>query len=363
MLRAKLSNENLVLDSQQEPEAAAKAAGLRYVTDRIPGIRRVKKGHGFSYVDAKGAIVRDEKALARIRSLAIPPAWTDVWICSSENGHLQATGKDAKHRKQYRYHPQWNHIRNETKFSKMLLFSEKLPQIREQVKKDLQKEGMVRERVLAAIIEIMEQTMIRIGNDEYAEKNNSYGLTTIRNHHVDVKGKKIRFRFKGKSGKLHDVEIEDRRLAEIVRKSQELPGQELFAYETDEGSYIDVTSQDVNQYLKEITGEDITAKDFRTWGGTVQAAVQLAEMGPCQTKKELKSQILRAVEGTAEKLRNTPSICRKYYIHPCVLEAYENGSIFKIKASCENKNRKKGSGLYPEEHFAVELLKQSARES
>lgn len=340
---------------QQEPQLAAKVAGLKYLNDQVPGITRKRKGKNFVYFDPRGNQIKDEKRLQRIRSLAIPPAWQAVWISPNENSHLQATGRDAKGRKQYRYHPEWSRLRNETKFTKLLLFAEKLPLIRQRLKKDLSQDGFGRHRILAAIVRIMDQTMIRVGNDEYAEKNASFGLTTIRNHHVKVQGPKIHFRFKGKSGKVHDLEIEDQRLSRIVRRCQELPGQDLFAYQDENGNFVDVTSQDVNDYLREITGEDVTAKDFRTWGGTVEAALLLEMMGPCQTKKELKSQILRAVEGTAEKLRNTPAVCRKYYIHPCVFEAFENGEIFKIRARC----RKKISGLYQEEIFALHLLKQS----
>jgi DNA topoisomerase-1 len=343
-------------------KTVAKKAGLTYVSDKAPGYSRGKKlRDGFQYLDARGKVVKDPRVLARIRSLVIPPAWQSVWICASENGHLQATGIDARGRKQYRYHPDWQKARNENKFSKMLLFAKKLPLIRARVRKDLRAAGFGKRRVVAAVIEIMEQTMIRIGNAEYAEANSSYGLTTILNRHAKVRGGAIHFAFKGKSGKWHDVVLEDRTLAQIVRTCQELPGQELFAYLDDEGQAVDVTSQDVNDYLAEITGENITAKDFRTWGGTVQAAVKLQSLGPAETKTALKKSILRAVEHTSEQLRNTTSVCRKYYIHPCVLEAYETGHLFKVHASCKKSPAKKTHGLYEDEVFALRLLESASR--
>lgn len=362
MLRQRSAPDIQALDLQQDPELAAKVAGLRYVTDTMPGITRHKRGAGFVYFDTDGKVLKTEAQLKRIRSLVIPPAWQDVWICPFENGHLQATGKDSKGRKQYRYHADWNRIRNETKFTKMILFAEKLPLIRDRLKKDLSLSGMVREKVLACIVQIMEQTMIRIGNDEYAEENNSFGLTTIQNKHAQVQGRRARFRFKGKSGKFHDVEIEDKRLAQIIRKCQDLPGQKLFGYEAEDGSYVDVSSNDVNDYLKEITSENITAKDFRTWGGTVEAAKTLQKMGPHQTKKELKEFILKTVQRTAERLRNTPNVCKKYYIHPCVFEAFENGKLFQIHASCQRSKARKIKGLFPEEVFALKVLEKATQE-
>lgn len=359
MLKQRLSDIE-PLDLQQNPELAAKVAGLKYVTDSQAGFTRKKKGKSFQYLDLDGKPLKSERHLKRIQALVIPPAWKDVWICGNENGHLQATGFDERGRKQYKYHAEWSQLRNETKFSKMILFSEKLPLIRKRIQKDLKLSGLPRNKVLAAIVQIMDQTMIRIGNEEYAKENESFGLTTIRNRHAQVQGHKARFRFKGKSGKFHDVEIEDRRIAQIIRKCQELPGQELFGYEADDGSYVDVSSSDVNDYLREITNENITAKDFRTWGGTVQAAQVLQCAGPHQTKTELKKQILSAVRSTAEHLRNTPTVCRKYYIHPCVFESYENGNLFKIYSSCQKSSAKAAKGLFKEEVFAVRLLKKAS---
>jgi DNA topoisomerase-1 len=341
-----------------ETEAAAEMAGLRYVADQIPGYTRKKQGSGIIFLNEKGQRIRHKKTLDRIRKLVLPPAWSDIWICPYPDGHLQATGRDARGRKQYRYHIEWTAIRNETKFSKMLVFAEKLPLIRSRIKSDLSQPGMGREKVLAAIVSIMERTMIRIGNEEYAVQNESYGLTTILNRHVKVKGQKIQFHFKGKSGKIHDVELEDRRLAGIVRKCQELPGQELFGYRNESGEAIDINSGDVNNYLGEITGKNITAKDFRTWGGTVFAAQTLHGLGPCEKKNKLKNLITQAVQATSSRLRNTPSVCRKYYIHPCVFEAYEDGQLFKVYSNCQKtKVKTSRKGLYRDEAFALKILK------
>jgi DNA topoisomerase-1 len=350
------------LSTVEIAKSVAKQAGLIYVSDQQPGLSRGKKlRDGFQYFDQHGKLLKNEKHLKRIRSLVIPPAWTSVWICPLENGHIQVTGKDARGRKQYRYHPSWQQARNENKFSKMLLFAKMLPKIRSQVKKDLRQDGLTKRRVIASVIEIMEQTMIRIGNAEYAASNESYGLTTILNRHAKVKGSTIQFKFKGKSSKLHDVTLEDANLAKIVRKCQELPGQELFGYIDDNGKVVDVTSQDVNDYLTEITGEHITAKDFRTWGGTVQAAVKLQSLGPYETKTALKKAIVSAVQHTSEQLRNTTSVCRKYYIHPCVLESYENGHLFKVHASCKKASKNIHRGLYQDEVFAVRLLESATK--
>jgi DNA topoisomerase-1 len=348
------------LDSLQTARSIAKSAGLTYVSDQGPGLTRGRKTRqGFQFFDTKGKLLRDETQLKRIYSLVIPPAWKNVWISPAPSGHLQATGRDARGRKQYRYHAGWNKARNEDKFSRMLLFAKKLPEIRGQIKKDLKAEGLGKRRVTAAIVEIMEQTMIRIGNAEYARENSSYGLTTILNRHVSVSGSKIHFKFKGKSGKWHDVKLEDQQLAKIVHRCQDLPGQELFAYLDENGKAIDITSADVNEYLMEITDEHITAKDFRTWGGTVRAAVKLQDLGPSRNKKELKKSLLRAVEHTSEHLRNTVSVCRKYYIHPCVFESYESGSLFKIHASCRRSKAKSIKGLFPDEIFTLKLLQSS----
>lgn len=310
-----------------DPKEAAEEAGLRYVSDDQPGYTRKKKGDEFEYFDTKGEPITDETRILRIRRLAIPPAWTDVWICPSANGHLQATGRDARRRKQYRYHDKFREARDTTKYEKMLIFGAALPKIRERVQADLALPGLQKNKVLATIISIMERTFIRVGNDEYAKQNNSYGLTTMRNKHAKVKGTKVLFDFRGKSGVQHQVELGDRRLARIIKKTQDLPGQELFAYVDEDGNVRDVTSQDVNAYLREITGEDFTAKDFRTWAGTVLAAVALNALDPCETKKEMKKNVTSAIKAVAHILGNTPAVCRKCYVHPVVLETYLSGGM------------------------------------
>ena len=261
-----------------EPDKAARAAALKYVSDETPGIRRKKSGTGFAYVGPAGKPVRDEATLRRIKSLAIPPAWTEVWICPDSAGHLQATGFDARGRKQYRYHPRFREVREQTKYNKMLAFGQALPKIRKRIERDLKRSGLARERVLAAVVKLLETTLIRVGNDEYAKSNNSFGLTTLQDKHARIKGSKIRFEFKGKSGIDHDIDLADPRLAKIVKQCQDLPGQELFQYLDDASQVRDITSTDVNQYIREIAGEEFTAKDFRTWAGTVLAAMALREI-------------------------------------------------------------------------------------
>jgi DNA topoisomerase I len=315
------ADSKVILDSIE----AAEEAGLRYVSDDQSGYTRKAKGDGFEYFDTEGKPIRDEQRLLRIRRLAIPPAYTDVWICPSPNGHIQATGRDARHRKQYRYHERWREVRDENKYEKVALFGQALPKIRKRVETDLALPGLPRNKVLATIVQLLQRTFIRIGNEEYARENKSFGLTTMKNHHVDVKGSKLRFRFRGKSGKKHEVDIQDRHIAKIVSKIQDLPGQDLFQYVDDDGEVRDVTSDDVNNYLKEITGEDFTAKDFRTWAGTVLAAMALNAVGAFETKKQAKANIKDAIGAVAKVLGNTPAICRKCYIHPAVLETYLDG--------------------------------------
>jgi DNA topoisomerase-1 len=310
-----------------DPVESAKAAGLRYVTDDAPGIRRRKSGKGFTYVDPEGRTVKDAKDLDRIRKLAIPPAWTDVWICPRPNGHLQATGRDAKGRKQYRYHVNWRDVRDETKFGRMIAFGESLPKIRERVEADMSLRGLTREKVLGAVVKLLETTLIRVGNKEYVKQNNSYGLTTLRDQHVDVSGSKLHFEFRGKSGKDHSVEIQDRRLARIVKQCRDLPGQKLFQYLDDDGVRQSVSSEDVNAYLRETTGEDFTAKDFRTWGGTVLALSALLEVGSCESEREANKAVVEAVKRVSGELGNRPAICRKYYVHPVVIQTFLEGSL------------------------------------
>jgi DNA topoisomerase-1 len=310
-----------------DPEEAARAAGLRYVTDDRPGITRVPHGDGFAFHKPDGSAVTDERVLERIRKLAIPPAWTDVWICNSPDGHLQATGRDARGRKQYRYHPRFREVREETKYEHMMAFAKALPDIRAAISRDMARRGMPREKVLATVVYLLETTLIRVGNDDYARENKSYGLTTLRNRHVAIEGSQLRFEFKGKSGKAWKLQLKDRRVAKVVRACQELPGQRLFQYRDDDGELREVTSSDVNAYLREISGREVTAKDFRTWAGTVMAALALQEVEKVETQAALKKNVKAAIEKVSARLGNTPAICRKCYVHPEVLQAYAEGDL------------------------------------
>ncbi|MBI5277047.1 MAG: DNA topoisomerase IB [Burkholderiales bacterium] len=307
---------------EHHPRDSAESAGLVYVSGEEPGIRRERDGEGWRYRHPGGRVVRDERTLARIRKLAIPPAWTDVWICTDRHGHLQATGRDARGRKQYRYHPQFRELRESTKFGRITEFARSLPALRDTIAGHMALRGLPREKVLATVVHLLETTLIRVGNDDYARDNQSYGLTTLRNPHVQVNGSQLRFQFKGKSGRTWRLQVRDRRIARIVKACQELPGQELFQYVDEGGVLRRITSADVNAYLREVAGADITAKDFRTWGGTVMAALALREL-PAGQKKGIKEAVARV----AERLGNTPTICRKCYIHPEVLEAYLDGSL------------------------------------
>src|SRR6266567_3101637 len=312
-------------DFAVDPVDAAEEAGLRHVSDDRPGYRRKANGDHFEYLDTEGKRIRDEQRLLRIKRLAIPPAWTDVWICPSPNGHIQATGRDARRRKQYRYHERWRELRDENKFGRLADFAKALPRIRRRVAHDMRLPGLPREKVLATVVRLLERTFIRIGNAEYARENKSFGLTTMQGRHVTVKGARLRFRFRGKSGRQHEVDVTDRRIANIVSKCQDLPGQDLFQYVDDGGEVRNVTSQDVNDYLREITNENFTAKDFRTWAGTVLAAIALGAQGECETKKQAKANVKKAVCAVAELLGNTPAICRKCYVHPAIVKAYLSG--------------------------------------
>ncbi len=339
--------------------AAARAAGLRYVTDTRPGLSRERSGDGFRYRDAGGAAVDDEATLARIKSLAIPPAWQDVWICAQANGHLQATGRDARGRKQYRYHPRWRSVRDEVKYERMIAFGRALPAIRKAVDTALGLPGLPREKVLATIVYLLEATMMRIGNEEYAKENKSFGLTTLRNRHVRIDGKEVEFRFRGKSGVWHDVKVEDRRLARIIARARDLPGQELFQYVDDDGTTHAIDSADVNDYLRTITGEDYTAKDFRTWSGTVLAALALQEFEKFDSETQAKKNVVRAIESVAKKLGNTPSVCRKCYVHPAVLDAYLDGAeLAALRTRAEQELTQDLHALQPEEAAVLALLQQ-----
>lgn len=334
---------------------AARSIGLRYVSDREPGIVRKAIGRGFQYFDPTGARVTDAATLERIRNLAIPPAWTDVWICPRNDGHLQAVGRDAKRRKQYRYHDSYRQIRDETKFTRMAAFGAALPGIRTHIQRDLSKRGLCKQKVLAAIVHLLDSVAIRIGNEGYVRQNDSFGLTTLRNDHVDITGQTIHFHFRGKSGQFHKLKLTDRRLAAVVRKCQCLPGQELFLYEDDDGETIKVHSDDVNEYLDSLTKEKFTAKDFRTWKGTTEMILALLELGPATNQIEAKKKLTEAVKMTSQKLGNRPAACRAYYIHPAIPEAFADGRLFETYDHALEAVHS-GIDLRPEEKTALELV-------
>lgn len=343
-------------NSYKAPAGSAKAAGLRYVSDAEPGISRQRSGSTFRYLRPDGKALREAETLARIRRLAIPPAWEDVWICVRDDGHLQATGRDARGRKQYRYHPRWREVRDETKYGRMLAFAKALPRIRRRVSQDLALPGLPREKVLATVVRLLETTRIRVGNQEYARANDSFGLTTLRTRQVRVKGSTMSFRFRGKSGVQHDVALNDRKLATIVRRMRDLPGYELFQYVDEAGETRAVDSADVNEYLRSAAGEEFTSKDFRTWAGTVLAAQALHECG--------KNQLKQAIARVARQLGNTPAVCRKCYIHPAVIDAYLDDRLAQtmnggraelcVRKLLRQRPRKKPDSLVP-------ALKQSLR--
>jgi DNA topoisomerase-1 len=340
------------------PVESARAAGLRYVTDDQPGIRRRKRGKGFTYLDPQGRAIKDEKTLERVRKLAIPPAWTDVWICPRPNGHLQATGRDARGRKQYRYHADWREVRDETKFGRMIAFGDALPKIRERIERDMAQRGLGREKVLATVVKLLETTLIRVGNREYVRQNNSFGLTTLRDQHVDFDGSTLRFEFRGKSGKEHSVEVQDRRLARIVRQCRDLPGQRLFQYLDENEERQSVSSEDVNAYLRETTGEDFTAKDFRTWGGTVLALSALLEVGSCDGEREAGKAVAEAIKHVAGQLGNRPAICRRYYVHPLVIQSFLEGTLRDtLEEAVEEDEGDESNGLRRLEAQVLRLLK------
>jgi DNA topoisomerase I len=337
--------------------AAAEQAGLVYVSDEEPGIRRRRSGKGFSFRNPDGTAVKGKDTLARIRSLAIPPAYTDVWICADPKGHIQATGRDDRGRKQYRYHPRWREVRDSTKYERMLDFGKALPAIRERISADMGKRGLPREKVLATVVHLLENTLIRVGNTTYSKENKSFGLTTLQDRHVEVDGGKMRFQFKGKSGKTWNLQVKDRRIARIVKSCQDVPGQHLFQYLDDEGQRHGVTSQDVNDYLREISGQDFSAKDFRTWAGTVLAAIALTEFESFDTKAAAKRNLRDAIERVSSRLGNTPAICRKCYIHPQVLDCYLEGDLVnQLKDQIEEDLRTELDALKPEEAAVMAFL-------
>jgi DNA topoisomerase I len=322
------------------PMDSARSAGLRYVTDERPGIRRELSALGFKYYRADGRLIRRAAELKRIARLAVPPAWKDVWICPDPRGHLQATGRDARGRKQYRYHPEWRHTRDETKYERMPAFAAALPKIRARVAADLARPGLPREKVLAAVVQLLERTLIRVGNDEYARDNNSFGLTTLRDRHVQVRGRVVKFNFRGKSGVRRSITVTDKRLARIVKNCRDLPGQELFQYLDDEGRTCDVGSADVNAYVKEISGQDFTAKDFRTWAGTVLACTALREME--SSGRRATRNVVKAIDAVAGLLGNTRAVCRKSYVHPAIIDAYVDGTMKQVLADRAGGGRGRG---------------------
>jgi DNA topoisomerase I len=308
-----------------EPEQSARSGGLRHVSDEEPGISRRRRGRGFQYIGPNGATITKKAERSRIDALAIPPAWTDVWICPSPNGHIQATGRDARGRKQYRYHPKWREVRDATKYHRLAAFAEALPRIRRRVDRDMRRPSLSRERIVATVVRLLDLTTIRVGNDEYARENNSFGLTTLRERHVGVRGDRVRFHFRGKGGKVHEVDVHDPRVARVIRRCEELPGQSLFRYIDDDGEPVDVTSDDVNDYIRAAAGDEFTAKDFRTWTGTVLAAWALDELGGRDSPP--KKQLVAAIESVATELGNTPAVCRACYVHPDVIDAHLDGTL------------------------------------
>ena len=345
----------------EESRQAAKTAGLRYVSDRSPGISRQRVGSRFRYVTPQGRTLRDKPELQRIRSLAIPPAWTDVWVCALANGHLQATGRDARGRKQYRYHSRWRTVRDENKYGRILEFAAALPALRKRTAEDLAGPTLSRTKVVAAVVQMLEKTLIRVGNEEYARTNKSFGLTTMQDNHAKVSGSTVRFRFRGKSGKFHDIAFTDARLARIVRRCQELPGRELFQYLDDDGNVQGIGSADVNDYLRDVTGREFTAKDFRTWTGTVLAAQALQEMSEVTSDAQAKRNVVAAIEAVAGLLGNTKSVCRKCYIHPTIIDAYMDRTLARTLSARARKLAESPESLSRTETAVLALLQRRLR--
>lgn len=340
---------------EDDPEVAAEMADLRYVSDDEPGIRRKRWGRGFTYLNPEGKHIKDPELRARFEALAIPPAWEDVWICTDERCHIQATGRDEQGRKQYIYHPRWEEVRQQTKFNRMILLGEALPALRQQIDQDLRKHGAPRQRVIAAVVRLLQETLIRVGNSQYARTNRSYGLTTLRMQHVALGTNKIHFEFEGKRGTQHIVDVTDARAARVVRRCQELPGQELFQYVDDEGRRRTVESADVNEYVRAATGADFTAKDFRTWGGTVRAVRELCDLGPAVDDSEGDEKVREMFERVSSTLGNTVAVCREYYIHPEVVDAYLEGEFEELWAEAPVT---KESWLHSEEQITLHILRQ-----
>lgn len=342
-----------------DPIKSAKKAGLRYVSDDQPGISRKRVGRGFSYIDPDGQRIQEKEELKRLKALPIPPNLDEVWICPHPKGHLIATGRDDKGRKQYIYHPEWRKIRSQAKFNRMVFFGAALPEIRALTQEHLNLPGLPREKVLATVVQLLETTLIRVGNDHYARKNRSYGLTTMRDRHVKISGAKVKFQFRGKSGVKHEIELQDRRLAKIVKRCRDIPGYELFQYYDENGDHQTIDSGDVNEYLQQITGEEFSAKDFRTWSGTLLAALELDEIGPFQKESEAKKNITQAIKNVAKQLGNRPATCRKYYVHPAVISAYTEEWLF---AMMEQIHEAQSQGLHPEEQAVLEIIQEHIKQ-
>ncbi|CAN5562336.1 MAG: DNA topoisomerase IB [Chloroflexi bacterium] len=334
----------------------AEAAGLRYVSDTSPGVGRRRAGKGFSYIGLDGERITDANRVGWFKSLAIPPAWTDVWVCPIKSGHIQATGRDARGRKQYRYHPLWREVRDEAKYGRLIEFARALPRIRRRADRDLRRRGLPREKVLALIVRLLEETLIRVGNEEYVRENRSFGLSTLRDRHAKVRGAGVTFTFRGKAGKEHTIGVQDRRLARLVKQCQEIPGQELFQYYEADGSRVDVTSGDVNDYLREISGDEFTAKDFRTWAGTVAAAMALEEFLEVDDEAGRKKAIVEAIELVAKRLGNTPAVSRACYVHPEVIERYLDGTMIDALSRRARGIGRGAHALRPEEAAVLGLL-------
>ena len=351
-------------NAQLPPPATAKLAGLRYVDDRrVPGIRRIGSKTRVRYVAANGRTIADRAELQRIRALVIPPAWKDVWICPDPLGHLQATGRDVRGRKQYRYHPRWREVRDEVKYGRLIAFAQALPKIRQRTDADLRKSALPREKVLAAVVQLLEKTLIRVGNEEYAKDNGSFGLTTFRDQHATIKGGTVRFEFKGKSGVGHAIDLQDKRLAKIVKACRDLPGYELFQYIDEDGQRQTVDSADVNKYLRDISGQDFTAKDFRTWAGTVLAAKALAEVAKFKSATEAKRNVVTAIESVAKKLGNTKAVCRKCYIHPAILDAFMDGATIQTLKTRAAKLSRARATLSGEEAAVVSMIERRLKKA
>ncbi len=354
MAKSRNRRKTVAVDPFMPPVEAARAADLRYVSDERPGISRRRSGKGFSYSGPDGVLVRDKATLARIRSLAIPPAWTSVWICPLDNGHIQATGRDARGRKQYRYHPRWHLVRDDTKYGRMILFGNTLPRIRARVEADLALSGIPKAKVLATVVRLLETTFIRVGNEEYARSNRSFGLTTLQNRHVEVSGSTIHFHFRGKSGKDHSIKLSDRRLARLVQRCRELPGQDLFQYRDDAGDTQPIDSTDVNAYIRDVSGQEFTAKDFRTWAGTLLATRQLATGDGSEAPT-----LVAAIAAVAQQLGNTVAVCRKCYIHPAVINAYQQVEVRRLLMEA-GKGVKPIEGLESDEAVLIQFLSAAA---